>query len=220
MNNGYNLFVIRNSLLWYANYMDLQTVMLIYLITCFFSFGVQSLFYAWYRFKKHQLIIDYKHVFQYHSGIIGDGVLVPVINIFCVQNLYFVQANILSWPLLIVSICGGVLITFAFHHGQKHYELTNWTMPEVGKWNLLGLYHAIFMHFESSFLCLSLITFLQYLYQNGISTATEAPIRYGFLTLFLFALTFFYDYWFCLFKDLYVGRAQPLFNYARSRFKR
>lgn len=123
---------------------------------------------------------------QYFSGIIGDGILVPGINIFAVLSIANIEKFQLI-PLVTWSLFLGVIITFAFHFGQQYFRLTNWTMTEVGKWNLLGLYHSIFMFFESSFLVFCLLIFLN-------SGKNDLPIKYGLILLFLFVLSFIYDY--------------------------
>ena len=84
-------------------------------------------------------------------------------------------------------------------------------MPQVGKWNHLGLYHAIFMFLESSFLVFTLITYVQYLENNGSGVIYNSPIKYGFLMLFIFFVSFVHDYWHTLFKNL-VYRGKRLSN--------
>lgn len=171
-----------------------------FLITLFFSFCVQSLFYLWYRLTNNR-ILKYQHVFGYYSGIIGDGLLVPLVNVFAIKTLY---DNGLSFNASYagLGLIGGFLTTFVFHFGQKYFNQINWTMPKKGEWNLLGLYHSIFMFFESSFLCYILFIFL-----DRISSYWEvvySPVGAGLGVLFVFFLTFIYDYWKTLFRKLFV----------------
>ena len=67
-------------------------------------------------------------------------------------------------------------------------------MPEVGKWNLLGIYHAVFMSFETSFLAFTLLTIIKVGLASGVGFLINSPVKYSFLVLGLFALTFLFDY--------------------------
>jgi hypothetical protein len=173
----------------------------VFIISCFFSFGVQYLFFLWYKFSKHSLIEEHKTVCNYYSGLLGDGVLVPFTNVFIALTIQSLHPTF-SRAELFICLLMGFGITFIFHWGQTHYDLTNWTMPKKNHWTALGLYHAIFMFCESSFLSLALIMLLKFSYHNGIWSLWQLPIRYSLLVLAIFLLTFIYDYWHNLFWDL------------------
>ena len=191
--------------------MSIFSLVLTFLITLFFSFGVQFGFYLWYKKHHEKFLTENQHVLQYWSGILGDGVFVPFINVFAVLTLNQIDLISLSSNIVISSFLGGFVITLMFHYGQEYFKLTNWTMPQVGKWNHLGLYHAIFMFLESSFLVFTLITYVQYLENNGSGVIYNSPIKYGFLMLFIFFVSFVHDYWHTLFKNL-VYRGKRLSN--------
>lgn len=169
------------------------------LVTFAASFGVQFAFYLYYRYKSHPLIKTHKAVVNYTSGIIGDGVLMPLTNIFAFSVLtslnYRFDAITLLWALL-----GGIITVFIFHWGQEYFHLHNWTMPESGRWNLLGVYHAMFMFAESSFLCFVLINYLQIALKNGFMAIPQSALYSGLLAMFIFFVTFVYDYWDSLFS--------------------
>lgn len=177
-----------------------------FIITCFFSFGVQSLFYFWYQVHNPKLIKNYQVVFQYMSGVIGDGLLVPLMNVFAIETLLNVY-EVPSIQLVLYSFLGGLIVTFLFHFYQEYFDLTNWTMPISGEWNGLGFYHAFFMFFESSFLCFTIIAFIS---ANGMNSIIRSPIMNGLLIFFIFALTFFYDY-----RESFFN---PVFLYAKNKF--
>jgi len=164
------------------------------LITFFFSFGVQSLGYLWYKFIDHELIKCHKCVIHYTSGMIGDGILVPLINVICVLTIYSLNQTIHNYSLWPVAFLIGVIVTFIFHYYQQKLKLTNWTMPEVGRWNLLGIYHATFMTFETSFLAFTLLVIIQVSLNMGLTSVLNSPVKYAFLILSIFASTFLYDY--------------------------
>lgn len=187
--------------------MTLDLIYKIAFITFFFSFGVQGFFFIYWKFWEPKFINKYNHVFSYISGMIGDGILVPIINIFAVITLFDVEANLMIVDLWTLSFILGFLVTLVLHYGQKRFNLKNWTMPTGGKWNLLGAYHAFFMFFESSFLVYTFITFCKSLVFYGFSYATTSPFKYVVFIMFLFFITFVFDYRHTLFTRAYVKRA-------------
>ena len=189
--------------------MSLEFLVAVFCITFFLSFGVQAIFYLWYLKHNQDFLKKYQHVFQYTSGIIGDGILVPLINVFAVMTLFSVEVEVSIYAILFVISCG-VLTTFIFHYGQQYFRLTNWTMPSVGKWNTLGTYHSFFMLGESSFLSFVLFEFLN---SRSLSYLPTSPMKNGLLVLFIFAATFVYDYRNSLFKKV----LKMFFNTFRTR---
>lgn len=174
--------------------MDRWLATQIFLVSCFFSFGVQTLAYLYYRYINHQLIKAHKSVVGYWSGIVGDGVLVPGVNVFCVMTIYYLGSDLNNFNIWPYSLIGGIFITFVFHYYQERWKLTNWTMPSIGLWNLLGVYHAIFMFCESSFLVYTLLTIIGGINSQGVTVLMESPLKYILLVLGLFLISFLYDY--------------------------
>lgn len=174
--------------------MNLLSLVEIGFITFFFSFGVQTLGYLFYKYIDHELIKCHKCVIHYTSGIIGDSILVPLTNVFCALTIYSLGKTIYEFSLWPYSFFSGVVITFFFHYFQLKLKLTNWTMPEVGHWNLLGVYHAVFMSFESSFLSYTLLVIIKTTLEQGIVFVLDSPVKYSFLILGLFLITFLFDY--------------------------
>jgi hypothetical protein len=174
--------------------MDYLQVIQVFLISCFFSFGVQTLAYFYYKSIKHPLVRAHKSVVHYWSGIIGDGVLVPGVNVFCLMTIYHLGQGLRDFGIWPYALAGGVFITFIFHYYQQRWNLTNWTMPEVGRWNLLGIYHALFMFCESTFLCYSLGAVITHGSNSGFTLIIGSPLKYSLIVLGIFLITFLYDY--------------------------
>ncbi|TSC89430.1 MAG: hypothetical protein G01um10145_587 [Microgenomates group bacterium Gr01-1014_5] len=170
----------------------------VFFITLFFSFGVQALFYLRYAFGNRKIIREHKAVIAYKSGVIGDGVLIPLTNVFA----WLVLGQLAPWNtqlnFFLTTGATGLLITFLFHWGQQRFHLTNWTMPTSGHWTLLGVYHAIFMFCEISFLSFVLFNYLFSVF-DGTRTG-GVPLSYALIILFLFFVTFVHDYWRTLFS--------------------
>ncbi|MBI4040081.1 hypothetical protein HY389_01865 [Candidatus Daviesbacteria bacterium] len=174
--------------------------------TLFFSFIIQAMFLFYYKITDSATAREYKNVFDYMSGIFGDGILVPITNVAIVQALNFIPKayfDIITW---LYAIALGFGVVVVAHWIQKQFSLTNWTMPQVGKWNSLGFYHAIFMFFESTFLSYALIVYVKRLIHFGPSVVIDSPIKFAILSMVLFFVSFAYDYWQPLFKGLFLGK--------------
>lgn len=181
----------------------MSELVLVALITFFFSLGVQACFYLYWKFIGHDHIKTHRHVFNYLSGVIGDGVLVPLVNVFAYLILVRLGNLTTEYYFFALTFAGGLIITLIFHWGQEKYNLTNWTMPHKGHWNMLGLYHAIFMFFESSFLVYVLLSFLKRFIFDGLALFSLVPIGYLTAILLLFFVTFIHDYWENLFQAFF-----------------
>lgn len=172
----------------------------VFFITLFFSLGVQTLFFLRYQLDRRKIIQDHKVVFAYKSGVVGDGMLIPLTNVFA----WIVLGQLTPWQtglnFFLSMAVSGLLITFLFHWAQQRFHLTNWTMPISGHWTLLGIYHAIFMFCEISFLSFVLFNYLISIFDGTRSGG--APLSYALIILFLFFVTFVHDYWQALFSRL------------------
>lgn len=183
----------------------------IFLLTIFFSLGIQYFFYLYYKKTGSQLIIKHKTFFNYVSGIGGDGILLPLINIQSFILLGQLPYE-LSQRLLISSFINGVFITAVFHIIQYHFKLINWTMPSKGNWTYLGVYHAIFMWAECSFLSLTLFVFLRNYYFATPESITT--VKYIIMLLIAFLSTMFLDNAKPISRKLFHKKIKPVVDYA------
>lgn len=181
--------------------MDIKLIY-IALATCFFSFGIQTLFYLWYLIRREPIIGRYKTVFSYYSGVVGDAILIPATNVFAFLTLEGVEFPLADYPSWLAAFVIGLTTTLLIHFVQKHLNLTNWTMPQKGKWTFLGIYHTLFMFVETIFLSFTLLTFVRQILTEGKSLGASY-VRSGLFIMFLFLLTFVYDYWSSLFKKVF-----------------
>lgn len=185
------------------------------LITCFFSFGVQLGFYLFYKVRRDPMIKKYKTVVSYTSGMLGDGLLVPLVNIFAFLTLNQLGHTQINLGMAFLGLLMGFGVTYIAHWGQRKYDQKNWTMLKNGEWNKLGLYHAFFMFFESSFLGYTLIFYINHLF-NPQGETIFSPFWYAIFILLLFAATFIFDYWNCLFKDLLTKHGREIFKVLKA----
>jgi len=120
---------------------------LVFLVTCFFGFLVQAAGSAWLRWHDDPIASAYRTTLSYTSALIGDAILIPLVNVFIVGQL-------LAWRRKprIAEVAGPLLasglITIFLHLYQAANALLNWTMMQPYRWTGLGYEHAAFMWAE------------------------------------------------------------------------
>jgi hypothetical protein len=102
---------------------------------------------------------------NYQSSVFGDGIIVPIVNMFAA---YFILENkeFLRRKTLRNAILLGFLITIYFHLNQAIRGLVNWAMPAPWKWNELGAFHAGYMLLATSFISLFYLVLIKYVRRN------------------------------------------------------
>jgi len=101
---------------------------LVFGVTCFFGFIVQAAGSAWLRWQDDPIAANYRTTLSYTSALIGDALLIPLVNVFL----------------------GGALMTAIVHLYQAANALLNWTMTQPYRWSGIGYEHAAFMWAEIS----------------------------------------------------------------------
>lgn len=102
---------------------------------------------------------------DYKSSIFGDGIIIPIVNMFA---LWFILKNnaVIKKKMVQTSVFFGFLITLYFHISQAMRGLVNWAMPTPWHWNALGVFHGIYMFSAFSFVSLFYITLAKYMKKN------------------------------------------------------
>src|SRR5438445_5114205 len=79
---------------------------LVFFVTCFFGFLVQAAGSAWLRWHDDPIASTYRTTLSYTSALIGDAILIPLVNVFIVGQL-------LAWRRKprIAEVAGPVLVT-------------------------------------------------------------------------------------------------------------
>src|SRR5438046_10738866 len=60
---------------------------LVFFVTCFFGFLVQAAGSAWLRWHDDPIASTYRTTLSYTSALIGDAILIPLVNVFIVGQL-------------------------------------------------------------------------------------------------------------------------------------
>jgi hypothetical protein len=123
---------------------------LVFIATAFFGFLVQALGNVYLRWRADPLVTEYRATLSYTSAVIGDGILIPLVNVFMTSQLavWRRRPNVRE---VAGAIIGGALITAFAHVYQATQDLRNWAMTKPWEWTPIGYYHGVFMWAEISF---------------------------------------------------------------------
>lgn len=132
------------------------------------------------------LVENFRASLQYKSSIFGDGVILPIINMFAI---YFILENkeFLRKKVIRNAIFFGILITAYFQVNQAVRGLVNWAMPSPWHWNLLGYFHDIYMFLATSFIALFYLILIKYVRRNKTLPVEALIVTLGII-IFLILL--------------------------------
>lgn len=129
---------------------DLAAYALTAIIVFLAALGVSGGSHLWLILTRHPLIKEHKATLEFRSAVIGDGLILPFVSVLMMRGLRAWRARP-GRRSVISSLLAGVLFTSAVHVGQVRNKMTNWTMPQPGKWNALGIYHMGYMASQFAF---------------------------------------------------------------------
>lgn len=160
-----------------------RIIFLVGFLTFFFGFGAPAIFNLYLIFTHSPLVLQFRSSLNYISAILGDGIILPIVNMFVA---YFLMRNQILINILIVSLSFifGFIITSYFHIVQAVEGLVNWSMPADWQWNFLGFWHAIYMFSVASLISLFYILLI-FAFKNN-----RRPIREALFVSFCLILFF------------------------------
>lgn len=159
--------------------------------TIFFGFLVNALSHAFLLAKGDPLVKQHRGTLQFRSAWIGDGVLLPVINLAAGKLL--AQSDPAGAKAgLAAGTALSTVVTGTMHVMQAKQGLVNWSMPEPWRWNALGYYHFAFMWLQLAWVGFAVVHGLRNLTPAGI--ARSAPLAVIGASLGLFAVVLKLDY--------------------------
>jgi hypothetical protein len=156
------------------------------LVSWMLLFGYQWAFSLTYRGHQHT-------VFAYYSGVLGDGVLIPAVNVAGFMVLRYLAAAIQWRRLPLYALLGFVTAATAFLV-QAGLGLVNWSMPLPFHWSDVGQFHFLVMWAEVAYLYLVLATAVNNWSRLRGDLTTWGAFWLGLLGLALFAWTLAADY--------------------------
>ena len=123
--------------------------LVVFTATCFFGFLVQAFGNLYLRYENDPLVLHYRATLSYTSAVIGDGVLIPLVNV-CMAGQLALWRRRPALSEVGLSVLAGGLLTGGVHLYQAVNNLRNWTMTSPFNWTPMGYYHATFMWAELS----------------------------------------------------------------------
>jgi hypothetical protein len=165
---------------------------LVFFATVFFGFVVQAAGNVYLNWRADPIVSQYRSTLTYTSAVIGDGILIPLVNVFMTSQLSLWRRR----P-RVSEIAGALLLSAAItvfvHLYQAVNALLNWTMVKPYEWTALGYYHAAFMFTE--------ISFVLFFWGQVALVVKESPraalshrVAFAFLCGALFLRLLFADY--------------------------
>ncbi len=149
-------------------------------------FGYQWAFY--FAYHGHE-----RTVLSYWSGVLGDGFVLPVLNVAAFVTLRQLAFGIPWSRAPVYAMLGTATATAAFLV-QAHLDLVNWSMPAPFRWSDIGQFHFFVMSAEIAYLYLTFATAIENwsrLRADGIAWRAFAS---GWVCVGLFATTVIADY--------------------------
>ena len=121
----------------------------VFAATLVFGFAVPASGAAYLRWTHDPIDTAYRTTLSYTSALVGDAVLLPLVNVFIAAQLWEWRRRAQASEVAL-SLLGGAALTVAVHLYQAVNDLLNWTMLAPYAWTPLGYVHAVFMFAELS----------------------------------------------------------------------
>ena len=160
------------------------------LATFFFGFGAGAVLNLYLLAINSPLVLQFRSSLMFISSILGDGIILPIVNMLIVSSLIKNQ-EFIGRLTVFLSIFFGLLVTLYFHITQALQGLVNWTMPKPWEWNFLGVWHALYMLAVASLICLFYIVSIRTIWKYRRLSRRAVLVTLG-IALFLILLRFDY----------------------------
>jgi len=154
--------------------------------TFFFGFAAPAGLNLYLVVTHSPLVLQLRSSLMFVSSILGDGIILPIVNMLIVSSL-IKNKELISRLIVALSLFCGLIITLYFHITQAVQGLVNWTMPKPWEWNFLGAWHALYMFTVSSLISLFYIVLTLNIVKNKRLTKEAVLVTLG-IVLFLILL--------------------------------
>lgn len=132
----------------------------------------------------HPLVETLRATLSYQSAIVGDGLVLPVVNMVAAATIAK-QRSQLGRGTILSALLMGAAIMAVFHVNQAVHGIVNWAMPSPWRWNALGFGHALYMLSVTSWLSLFLVVVLRTVYRERALPAGAAIVLLGVAVFFV-----------------------------------
>ena len=122
----------------------------VFTATLVFGFAIPAAGSVYLRWTADPIVTSYRTTLSYTSALVGDAILLPLVNVFMTAQLWGWRRRPRVGEVL-ASLVPGAALTIAVHVYQAANGILNWTMMVPYSWTPLGYVHAAFMFAEISF---------------------------------------------------------------------
>lgn len=167
-------------------------IILIIIASLILDWLMQLSFY-FYTINQNPLAFQgQKTLLEYLTGVIGDGVIAPIINV--LVFVFFTTIHLKPQKKTIVKMFILALITdILVHFFQGAFSLTNWSMPKPFAWNFAGYWHMISLPIQMTYLYYFFYTMVVKWKEVKKNVVLKRSITAVFGLMLLFVVLFFFD---------------------------
>lgn len=172
------------------SHMSLLSIVIIVLVSLINNWFVQLGYYVYAKNKNPHSFDGHKTLLDYWTGVVGDGVIVPFINVF----IYFVIVSTgasITLSMIFYSYILALGLDIFVHYFQASQSMTNWSMPRPFHWNGAGKWHMFSFPLQIAYLLIYLYTLITY--YDVILHAISLLVSFA-MTLLL-SLFFLFLFW-------------------------
>lgn len=161
-------------------------VLLAGLATLFFGLLASALLNLYLVAANDPVVHELRTVLSYRSALLGDGLVLPIVNMAATSYLVK-QRRRIGKRMALAALTLGAALTAYVHVVQAANELVNWSMPTPWHWNGVGALHAVYMFAVVSWLWLFLLVVIRVL-DRPTAIPREARVVLAGVLVFLFLL--------------------------------
>lgn len=158
--------------------------MLIGFLTFLFGFGIPAVFNIFLILIKSPLVTHFRSSLNFVSSILGDGIVLPIVNML-IASFLIKHRGLIKRVYVNIALLSGFLITFYFYFVQATQGLVNWSMPRPWDWNILGLYHGLYMFSVASLISLFYLVFIIYAFKYKKIVVAPFWVTGGIILFFI-----------------------------------
>lgn len=131
----------------------LLSYFIIALVSLFLNWFVQLGYYLYKKRQNPRAFVGQRTLLDYKTGYLGDGVIVPLINILIYYVIIKTGYRLQVYE-LVFAFTLALLIDILAHYLQGRLKLTNWSMPEPFRWNFAGHWHMVSFPIQITYILL------------------------------------------------------------------
>src|SRR5437773_11580577 len=114
----------------------------VFAATVFFGFIVQAVGNVYLNWRADPIVSEYRTTLTYTSAVIGDGLLIPLANV-------FITSQLVAWRRrpraaeIVGAVLGAGAVSVGVHPCLAVSALLNWAMVKSFHWSPPGFFHAL-----------------------------------------------------------------------------